>query len=133
MKKADFFNSLVQEHQQTNRCASTKVVAQWLTMLLSLIVHGLSESPMLTRQAVENEYDALHQNLQVILLCSKKVNQELVAKVTALFFEELPLIKERLNKDTEAIFKGDPAARSLTEITRAYPGFYAIAAHRIAH
>ena len=133
MKNTDFFNALLLEHQQTNSCASTKDVAKWFSRLLSLIFPGFSESPLLTSEAIENEYNALHQNLQIILLCSRKVNQDLVAQVTASFFEELPLIKERLNKDAEAIFKGDPAARSLTEITRAYPGFYAIAAHRIAH
>src|SRR5690554_430759 len=31
------------------------------------------------------------------------------------------------------MYTGDPAAKSKTEIVRSYPGFYAIAAYRIAH
>nr|WP_246202660.1 serine O-acetyltransferase EpsC [Fulvivirga lutimaris] len=31
------------------------------------------------------------------------------------------------------MFKGDPAAKSKVEVIKTYPGFYAIAAHRIAH
>lgn len=33
----------------------------------------------------------------------------------------------------EGLFLGDPAAKNFAEITRSYPGFYAIAAHRIAN
>lgn len=35
--------------------------------------------------------------------------------------------------DAEAIFRGDPAARSKNEVIIAYPGFYAIAIHRFSH
>jgi serine O-acetyltransferase len=38
-----------------------------------------------------------------------------------------------INQDVDAMFAGDPAAKSRTEILRSYPGFYAIAAYRIAH
>ena len=43
------------------------------------------------------------------------------------------LIKNLLDKDVESIFQGDPAAKSYAEVTRSYPGFFAIASHRIAH
>ncbi len=46
---------------------------------------------------------------------------------------ELPKIKALLNQDVEAAYNGDPAARSLDEIILAYPGFYAIFTHRVAH
>lgn len=49
------------------------------------------------------------------------------------FFDKLPAIAERLWKDAQAIYDGDPAARSLTEVVMAYPGLQAIATHRIAH
>ncbi len=38
-----------------------------------------------------------------------------------------------LDDDALAMFEGDPAANSVTEVVRSYPGFYAVAAHRIAH
>jgi len=45
----------------------------------------------------------------------------------------LPVIYERLRDDATAIVSGDPAAESLDEVVAAYPGFLAIAVHRIAH
>jgi len=46
---------------------------------------------------------------------------------------ELPSLRETLKKDVEAAYKGDPAAKSYTEIIRCYPGFKAITVHRFAH
>ena len=49
------------------------------------------------------------------------------------FREALPDIHEQLLLDAEAINAGDPAAESLDEVILAYPGFSAIAIHRLAH
>lgn len=49
------------------------------------------------------------------------------------FREALPDIHARLLLDAEAINAGDPAAESLDEVILAYPGFAAIAIHRMAH
>ena len=46
---------------------------------------------------------------------------------------ELPAVKEMLIKDAQAIYEGDPAARSAEEIILSYPGFYAISIYRLAH
>jgi serine O-acetyltransferase len=48
-------------------------------------------------------------------------------------FSRLVLIREGVLLDARAIYEGDPAARSLDEVIVAYPGFLAIAVHRIAH
>lgn len=45
----------------------------------------------------------------------------------------IPVIKERLVKDIQAIYEGDPAARSPEEVILSYPGFYAISIYRFAH
>ena len=45
----------------------------------------------------------------------------------------LPALLETLEKDVEAIYEGDPAARSREEVVLCYPGFYAIAIFRLAH
>ncbi|WP_440008370.1 serine O-acetyltransferase EpsC [Halomicrococcus sp. SG-WS-1] len=47
--------------------------------------------------------------------------------------DDLPEIRERLKRDVEAAYKGDPAAKSYLEVIRAYPGFHAIVAQRVAH
>ena len=45
----------------------------------------------------------------------------------------IPSIKEKLIKDIQAIYEGDPAANSPEEIILSYPGFYAISIYRLAH
>ncbi len=49
------------------------------------------------------------------------------------FEQKLETIHAALLLDIEALYQGDPAAQSHDEIILAYPGFYAIAAHRMAH
>ena len=61
---------------------------------------------------------------------------ESVKDTEALAYEiisTIPDIKAALIKDVQAIYEGDPAARSPEEIILSYPGFYAISIYRIAH
>ena len=53
--------------------------------------------------------------------------------ISDIFFEELDDVFDLLIKDAEAILTFDPAAGSLEEVVIAYPGFYAITIHRLAH
>ena len=55
--------------------------------------------------------------------------QKLAGEIISL----IPDIKEKLIKDVQAIYEGDPAARAPEEIILSYPGFYAISIYRIAH
>ncbi len=49
------------------------------------------------------------------------------------FFAGLPKVYDALLSDADALYQGDPAARSRDEVILAYPGFFAIALYRIAH
>ena len=49
------------------------------------------------------------------------------------FIAALPGIHDSLWLDAAAIHEGDPAAESIDEVVLAYPGFTAIAIHRLAH
>lgn len=49
------------------------------------------------------------------------------------FFAQLPKLAALMDQDVTAAFDGDPAAHSREEVIIAYPGFYAIAVHRLAH
>lgn len=46
---------------------------------------------------------------------------------------ELPTIREKLVKDADAAYRGDPAATSQEEAVFCYPGIMAITYHRLAH
>jgi len=54
-------------------------------------------------------------------------------RITLDFLETLPRIAELLIMDVQAMYKNDPAAKSMSEIILAYPGIRAIISHRIAH
>lgn len=58
-----------------------------------------------------------------------EADPELPAKVVA----ALPALHEALQLDADAIFQKDPAARGVDEVILTYPGFFAIAVHRLAH
>lgn len=54
-------------------------------------------------------------------------------KIADKFISELPLLKQNLYEEAGCYLRHDPAARSIEEIILAYPGFYALAVHRISH
>jgi serine O-acetyltransferase len=54
-------------------------------------------------------------------------------KIIVDFFDRLYLIYGKLQRDAEAFYRFDPAAKSIQEVVIAYPGFFAICVHRIAH
>lgn len=49
------------------------------------------------------------------------------------FFDKLYEVKQKLVLDVKAMYDGDPASNSLSEIVLSYPGFITISAYRIAH
>ena len=49
------------------------------------------------------------------------------------FLEQLPELRERLAKDVEAAYRGDPACKSLDEVIFCYPGLEAVTVYRLAH
>ena len=49
------------------------------------------------------------------------------------FGAALPRIRELLDTDVLAAYRGDPAARSVDEVLVCYPGLHAMIHHRIAH
>lgn len=66
--------------------------------------------------------------------CSDCDNTDLdINKLASEIIMLIPKIKEALIKDVQAIYEGDPAARTPEEVILSYPGFYAISIYRIAH
>ena len=76
-----------------------------------------------------DELGQLFFNGVIPLLKNKKKALQIVFNV----LEQLPSIREKLKKDVEAAYKGDPAAGNYTQVIRSYPGFAAIEVHRVAN
>jgi len=54
-------------------------------------------------------------------------------KAVGALIDALPAIQATLQRDIEAAYEGDPAARSTMEVVMSYPGVLAIMVHRLAH
>ena len=83
-------------------------------------------------------YDRLKEQIEIALLYAQpELEQEGAAeeadRICAGFFEQLPEVQQRLLKDVQAGFDGDPAAKSKEEIISSYPGLFAIYVYRLAH
>ena len=49
------------------------------------------------------------------------------------FIDKLPELQTKLYKEAENFANNDPAAQSVEEVILTYPGFFALAVHRISH
>lgn len=65
----------------------------------------------------------------LLVCCGDGEGQRIIGSI----FAALPTVRAELMLDAEAIFEGDPAARSVGEVVISYPGFLATAVYRIAH
>lgn len=92
-----------------------------------------------TKQLINNLFDVNHltenavqtrtQFLKILERLAIENGEEIWSAYESYFTE----IRQKLDLDAEAAHRNDPAAKSLEEIYLAYPGFYAIAVHRLSH
>lgn len=130
----EFLETLIKSHRQCPDCPSPEVISQFFLDVLGALFPDHCPVKFKDDQALTKHLTALKQQLENLIIKSpenRQVND--VHQVVNSFFEELPIIYHKLHLDVAAMFEGDPAATSEREIIRTYPGFYAIAAYRIAH
>ncbi len=133
MDEKKFRALLFQEQLPHCTIPSPELASDVLNGLLKLLFHQFSDKTYHNQRSFDNAYrnvkqrfydlvEAIHDDLDID--CERIVNQ---------FYESLPKIRLMLLDDADAISEGDPAAKNTMEVIRTYPGFFAIAAHRIAH
>lgn len=81
---------------------------------------------------IQSQLKKLERQLQ-LLLEPVLHSETLSAAQTDTFFNSIPALYKKLLLDGTALFKADPAAKTIDEVLVAYPGFFAIAVYRIAH
>jgi serine O-acetyltransferase len=85
-------------------------------------------------QGVEEELTQIAEALARLLRAIGSLQtQPFDEQLPSRFLELLLEVHEVLREDAEAIFHGDPAARSIDEVILTYPGFFAIAGYRVAN
>ena len=78
--------------------------------------------------SLQNAFVLLQQALRIV-----RPEAEAVETAALELIRGLPEIKATLDKDVEAAYRGDPAAKSTEEVMLTYPAFEAISIFRIAH
>jgi serine O-acetyltransferase len=112
-------------------CFSRNVLESWTQDLLGLLFPEMSKGGCLrSKKELVRAFSNSEKILKDLL---KSLNVSERDLVSHRFFGTLPEIAQALEKDAQAIFDGDPAARSLLEVIFCYPGFYAITLFRLAH
>lgn len=128
-----FIKHIYTTHQECTKCPSSKAIEQFFVDLLGVFFPNFASSPVETLSELENRVNIIKREMEGILYQNLLQENKDPQETIEAFFNALPSIYYKLQKDIEATYEGDPAARSKEEVIRAYPGFYAIAAYRIAH
>src|SRR5688572_27865725 len=128
-----FLNKIFKSHLACPTCPSPAEVASFFSDLLGTLFAGYNQMSFGSQDQFEDHFENLQQELYRILQYNPKKGTVDAQQITEQFFNDLPVVYEQVDQDVTAMFDGDPAAKSRSEVIRTYPGFYAIAAYRIAH
>ena len=108
-------------------------VAAFADSLLGILFAQLSDDATATEDDLAARLILVRRDLRRLVGPLVEPGDAAVDRVVAGFAAALPDIHARILLDAEAINAGDPAAESVDEVVAAYPGFLAIAIHRVAH
>ena len=114
------------------RCPSLGEVGAWFDSLLGLLFEQHAVTRFSSVEAFEAEALRLERALAAMVSDSWQTPSD-GHHLARELFANLPGIHEALAADADTTVEADPAARDRDEVVRAYPGFYATAAYRIAH
>lgn len=132
MKSAleQFFGQLDAEQARTAGQIPSKTDAKRLVDgLFQFLFPLMADDPRPARV----QYAMLRHDLFKLLHPLLQDKNSRAGSVADAFFEQLPGVYETLHDDAQAILQFDPAATCLEEVIATYPGFFAIAVHRIAN
>ena len=130
---AEFIDRLFELHQSSDRLPPRTAICNFTEGMLEFLFPQISEKRYLNKSELELVGKKLKHDLLTIYTDFQPFLNKPSDLLTDLYFEKLPAIHGLLLKDAEAIFQGDPAARSVDQVIRTYPGFFAIACYRLGH
>jgi serine O-acetyltransferase len=128
-----FLHRLYQTHQACPTCATPAEISLFFSDLIATLFADFSQISFASEDDFEKHYLNIRKELERILRYNSNNGKSESSTVSDDFFNALPLLYEKINQDVTAMYEGDPAAKSRSEVIRTYPGFYAIAAYRVAH
>lgn len=128
-----FLSQLYQQHEECPTCPSPKLITQFFDDLLETLFPEIAMRTFRSKKELSIHLQKLELTLDELLTRNPMGSKPDLVETAQHFFRQLPDIHASIWQDIRATYEGDPAAKSISEIIRTYPGFYAIAAYRIAH
>ncbi|HEY4194572.1 MAG TPA: serine O-acetyltransferase EpsC [Mucilaginibacter sp.] len=129
----EFYRQILNKQQQAEAVPSNKEITTWALQVIRLLYPEQSKKVFLSLEHLLETVETLQEELCHIMDATKACTDCDNKGRAKNFFDNLPELYRVLNTDIQAIFKGDPAARSEFEVIRTYPGFYAISFYRLAN
>ncbi|SMB89331.1 Serine O-acetyltransferase [Hymenobacter roseosalivarius DSM 11622] len=127
----EFVQTLALAHHQAPVPLPAHAFCHWADNLLALLFPERADRQLSGADAVAATLSQLRANL--IALLRPVLTLHSPDAVAAALDARLPHLRQRLLLDANAIVAADPAAQGIAEVVSTYPGFYAIALHRLAH
>lgn len=128
-----FYLQIFDKHQHVEAVPSNKEITAWALQVIRLLYPEQSKFVFESVQQLKLEFVRLEKELCHIMNATKACHDCNIEQLAKSVFEQVPQLFHVLNTDIQAIFSGDPAARSEFEVIRTYPGFYAISFYRLAN
>jgi serine O-acetyltransferase len=128
-----FLHKLFHTHKSCPSCPTPTEVSTFFTDLLATMFADFAKLSFESEAEFQKHMEGLQAELARILKYSPNRGKDEASSIALEFFDKLPELYAIINEDVDAMFEGDPAAKSRNEVIRTYPGFYAIAAYRVAH
>jgi serine O-acetyltransferase len=129
----DFYQHIFAKQQNLEAVPSNREITAWALKVIHLLYPEQTGQQYASIEELKDEFLRLENELCEIMHATKACSNCDTSKLAKKFFEGLPELFRILNTDIQAIFNGDPAARSEFEVIRTYPGFHAISLYRVAH
>lgn len=129
----DFYKYLFQKQQEAHDMPSNVRIWEWARDVFRLLFPERNSKKLLSVDALRANFKLLENELYDLLLKSRECSDCDHVHIVTNFFENLPYLYQLMIADAHAILEGDPAAQSLREVIRTYPGFLATCLYRIAH
>ena len=129
----EFWRQRFVAHVSCGDCPSVADVKRWFSRLFGLLFEQHGAARLESLETFEAEVDRIQRELTGMIADStsrQKLDPEQVAGELA---AALPTIHAALLEDADATVKADPAANDRDVVVRAYLGFFATAAYRVAH
>jgi len=114
-----------------NKAHATRFLDETLELIFPNII---GDANLCTSHDLSLRIERAEKSIEIALSPLQPADRNHTNDVVHLFFHhQLPELIDKLWLDAQAIYEGDPAARSVEEVVSTYPGLMAVAIYRIAH